>query len=64
MKEKQGWVRNDNGVLEPMWSLRSVLPQCVVVILEKAAGDLGEKNEGNEAEENEEMRFEEVLHKV
>lgn len=57
-------MRNDNGVLEPMWSLRSVLPQCVAVILETTAGDLGEKNEGNEAEKNEEMRFEEVLHKI
>ena len=54
-------MKNDNGVLEPMWSLRPVLSQSLVDILETTADDLEEKNEENETNQDEEIDFEEMF---
>ena len=37
--ENQGWVRTDEGLLEPLWSLGPVLPTTLVDILEKREAD-------------------------
>ena len=48
-----GWVENDNGVLELAWSLRTVLSQSLMDILETTADDLEERNEENKTDEDE-----------
>ena len=58
LEENQEWVKNDNGVQEPMWSLWPVLPQSLMDILETTADNLEERNEENETVADEEMDFE------
>ena len=60
-EENQGWVKNDNGVLELAWSLRTVLSQSLMNILETTADDLEERNEENTTDKDEEMDFEEMF---
>ena len=60
-EESQGWVKNVNGVMEPMWSLRPVLPQSFMDILETTSDDFGERNEENETDEDKEMDSEEMF---
>lgn len=40
--ENQGWVKND-GVLEPLWSIRPVLPQSLVDILDTTTDSLDDE---------------------
>ena len=46
----QGWIRTEDGVLEPVWSCDAALPNSVVDLLD--TGDREEEEE--EEEENEE----------
>ena len=48
----QGWIRTEDGVLEPVWSCDAALPNLVVELLD--TGDREEEEEGEE--ENEEGR--------
>ena len=47
----QGWMRTDDGVLEPVWSCTPILPMSLVDLL--GAGDREEEEEENEEEEEE-----------
>lgn len=38
----QGWKRNDDGVLEPVWSCGPVLPPTLIDIVEKTAEEMEE----------------------
>ena len=49
----QGWIRTEDGVLEPVWSCDAALPTSLVDLLE--TGDREEEEE-EEEEENEEKR--------
>ena len=47
----QGWLRNDEGVLEPLWSCKPVLPVSLVDIMDTIDHEL---EEGDDAEGEEE----------
>ena len=48
--DKQGWIKNDDGILEPLWSLRPVLPLSLVDILENTVEELDNESSDNENE--------------
>ena len=47
----QGWIRSEDGVLEPVWSCGAALPNSLVNLL-----DTGDREEKKEEEENEDGR--------
>lgn len=49
--DEQGWMRTDDGVLEPVWSCSPILPMSLVDLLD--AGDREEEEEEEEEEEQE-----------
>ncbi|KAK2189067.1 hypothetical protein NP493_115g02000 [Ridgeia piscesae] len=49
--DEQGWIRTEDGVLEPVWSCGPVLPNSLVDLL-----DTGDREEEEEEEDNEEGR--------
>ena len=48
----QGWIRTEDGVLEPLWSRDAALPNSLVDLLDTGDG----KEEEQEEEKNEEDR--------
>ena len=46
----QGWVRNDGGVLEPLWSHEPVLPVSLVDILDSINQEEGDEEESEQEE--------------
>ena len=46
--DRQGWRRTDDGVLEPVWSCRPVLPNSLVDLL-----DTGDREEEEDEKEDE-----------
>ena len=55
--KNEGWVKNDNGVLDPVCFLWSIL-QSLVDILETTADNLEGRNKANETDKDEKMDFE------
>ena len=47
----QGWIRTENGVMEPVWSCDAALPNSLVNLL-----GIGDREEEEEEEENEDGR--------
>ena len=41
----QGWKKNDNGFLEPIWSNGNILPPSLIDLLEKGVSDNEESDE-------------------
>ena len=41
----QGWEKNDNGFLEPIWSNGNILPPSLIDLLEKGVSDNEESDE-------------------
>jgi hypothetical protein len=46
----QGWERNDQGVLEPVWSCGPVLPPTLIDIVEKTTDDMEQCDDDIEEE--------------
>ena len=57
--ENQGWVKND-GILEPLWSIRPVLPLSLVNILDTTTDSLDDELIDTEICD-EEIDFEEIF---
>jgi hypothetical protein len=53
--QRQGWIRTDEGVLEPLWSCGPVLPTSLVDLLDTT--DHEEEDDDDEEEEVEEDEF-------
>ena len=51
----QGWLRTDDGVMEPVWSCTPILPMSLVDLLD--AGDREEEEEEENEEEEEKVGF-------
>ena len=56
--EGQGWMRSDEGVLEPLWSCSPVLPTSLVDLLDTGNH---EQEEEEEEEEEEELDFDSFI---
>lgn len=48
-----GWIRTDQGVLEPLWSYRPVLPASLVDLLDTGDHEVEDEVDGNEEEDDE-----------
>ena len=53
----QGWIRTEDGVLEPVWSCDAALPNSLVDLLDTDDREDKEKEEDEKEEENEEGRI-------
>ena len=54
----QGWVKTDEGILEPLWSCGPILPPPLIDLIEKTAE---EADEEDEQEEEEDIDYEDLF---
>ena len=54
----QGWEKNEEGILEPVWTCGSVLPPLLVDLLVQA---VDEEVENNDEEEEQEIDYDDIL---
>lgn len=52
----QGWLKTEEGILEPVWSCGPILPPTLVDLLEETV-----EEEENEEEEEQELDYDELL---
>ncbi|KAG1685367.1 hypothetical protein GQR58_009094 [Nymphon striatum] len=59
---EQGWERNDEGVLEPVWSCGPVLPPTMIDLVEKTTEEMEQCDDDIEEEQSEQdSDYEELL---
>ncbi|KAG1682929.1 hypothetical protein GQR58_010461 [Nymphon striatum] len=59
---EQGWERNDEGVLEPVWSSGPVLPPTMIDLVEKTTEEMEQCDDDIEEEQSEQdSDYEELL---
>ncbi|KAG1651612.1 hypothetical protein GQR58_026883 [Nymphon striatum] len=59
---EQGWERNDEGVLEPVWSSAPVLPPTMIDLVEKTTEEMEQCDDDIEEEQSEQdSDYEELL---
>ncbi|KAJ8346639.1 hypothetical protein SKAU_G00280400 [Synaphobranchus kaupii] len=58
-QEVEGWEKNEEGVLEPMWTAGPIMPPSLVDLLVKEADNI--EHENNEEEEEQDETIEDDL---